>query len=367
MADVRNLLVVPRPGDEVVLYGMLVWKSPETEWHALLVCDDCGLSSAWNESVGALGISQVKRLDFPFFPISRTSPTDLTAALRPHVNLYDKVYAPDATSEGFDGTVTAALASTGIPSIMTRTANGSPDEVLVAAPSDWNRIRSHLNSFYGTLIRRHRLALGDLSPVCTYRHVACSAIRRWNDVTHWSEAVQSDDDDPWDLLSSEYERKRHSIELQAISALDWDDMVEIGACVGAFTRLALDRFPSRRLTAVEPVAAFADKLAIRTGRRIRIIVAPAHTVDEAFDLVFISSATYFMPAWPYALISKARRHVVTSHRTEYEEQVIVPAMQSSGWVRVESKLLEPCFEEFCGFTLDRDGTTVSTWSTVSSR
>lgn len=356
----RNLLIVPRPGDEVVLYSLLVLKTPNADWDALLLFDDLG--NTWDESLARMGVSKGNRLRFPVLPAEQISVSDLAAALHPYVFGYQKVYVPDATAEGVDGVIAAAISLTGITTIVTRTSNGSPDEIVIATPSDWSTIICHVNTLYGHLIRNGRLSVQDMKPVCCYRNVAAADLKRyWNEYSNWSKAAKSDDDDPWDLSSSIYEQKRHTLELEVISGLEWEEMVEIGGCVGAFTQLALQRFPHRRISTIEPVPAFAEKLARRTQNRARIITAAAQAVDEAFDLVLLSSTAYYMSVWPYALLNRARHYVVTSHKTEYEEHIIVPAMQSSGWQRLNARLLEPCFEEFCGFTVEKDGTTVSTW------
>jgi hypothetical protein len=173
--------------------------------------------------------------------------------------------------------------------------------------------------------------------------------------------------DPWYLSSSEYEEDRYRLELSVLGRLPWTSLVEIGACVGAFTLRLLESFPGRQITACEPYEPFARKLEIRMGERARVLQASANEAVPAADIVFASSCLYYARPFPITLLSNAAKYFVLSHCHRYQKGVVEPCMIALNYTLLSEDELPARVEAAYGLTDVKDGTIVQVWRAGARR
>src|SRR5689334_6296961 len=96
----RNLLVVPCPGDETMLYGALLSAHAGEAWGALLVFDgrpgtpEAPLE-AWQAAAYARGIANTQRVGVPPLPPRDLDPVSASARMRPLLEGYERIFVPD--------------------------------------------------------------------------------------------------------------------------------------------------------------------------------------------------------------------------------------------------------------------------------
>jgi SAM-dependent methyltransferase len=103
-------------------------------------------------------------------------------------------------------------------------------------------------------------------------------------------------DDPWEHLSSPYEREKYARTLEAAGTGPFEAGLEVGCGIGALSDLLAPR--CRRLVALEAVPAAFARARARLGRHAQVTVvegqAPRDLPDFRPDLVILSEVLYFM-------------------------------------------------------------------------
>lgn len=372
----RNLLLVPYPADEVLIYGGLLTAQQDSEqtWNALLAFDRRPNAPALHnidlESVPqSLGIASTKKLNLPVVDQELIDVADAILMMKHELEGYDRVYIPDATSGNMEGLLTTMAAICVEGEIWTRTNNGQATCVYTPDGTGLAHLVEYLNTNYQIYLRHQAIDIAQIQNAFAFRAVNGKAIVRFNlqcgrhtgSLSQYFETLSRDDPDPWDLSTSPYERRRHELELKMIADLEWSSIAEVGACCGVFTKLLAKHFPDRRIVAIEPTAAFAERIRAEKLPNVEILSVPVQQVEEKFSLVLLSSCIYYMAQWPAKIIRNAEKYVVTSHRWTYEQEVVYPAMKSSGWLCARELELPPAIETFSNFLIDKDGTLITLW------
>jgi len=368
-----NLIVCCFPGDEIALFGNALLANKDASWKTLLVCPDpvAGQSyeqaaGSWRRSCLELGAEPLGSLNLPSLPTKQYDWAELSGMIRPFLKSCEKVYVPDIEDVSFLRRMVSFSVARHAESVWMEAVGGVGEAVCTLDRSQIYRLIGIANRHYPLRLREKRLATRDFRGVRQYRFLSGKTAHRF--AHQWLSVNTPDivDDDPWDLENSVYEQERHRLELAALQELDWHTMVEIGGCVGAFTRRLVEAFPERDICVYEPNAHFAEVLSQRLGHRVRVVPGGVADLAESFDLVFASSVLYYLKRFPLMLLDKAKRYFVTSHIRCYHEEIIGPVFSAAGWnTRYEHELL-PAIEDFCSIPIIREGASIVVWERPQS-
>ncbi|MBI4774237.1 MAG: class I SAM-dependent methyltransferase [Deltaproteobacteria bacterium] len=357
-----NLIVCCFPGDEIALFGNAVLGKNDEQWKALLVCPDplAGQSyeqaaGAWRTSCVELGVEPLKSLNLPFLPTKQYDWGELSGLIRPFLKSCDKVYVPDLEDVSFFRRMVSFSAARHATSVWAEAVSGVGDAIHILDRNQINRLFGIANQHYALRLREKRLVTQDFRSVRQYRCLSGETALRFSH--QWLSTNTPDimDDDPWDIGNSVFEQERHRLELAALQQLEWNTLVEIGGCVGAFTHRLVEAFPGKDICVYEPNAHFAATLARRLGQRVRVVHGGVGNLTESFDVVFASSVLYYLKRFPLSLLDSANRYFVTSHIRWYHEEIVGPVFLAAGWNAVYEHELLPAIEDFCCIPILREG------------
>lgn len=108
--------------------------------------------------------------------------------------------------------------------------------------------------------------------------------------------VYQENEDPWNLASSEYESEKYEATLRALPRDKYENALEIGCSVGVFTARLAAR--CRRLRAVDVAEAAIEKAQQRCKRlpnvSFEVMCLPEKYPDELFDLTVLSEVGYYL-------------------------------------------------------------------------
>lgn len=381
----RKLIVVDTPGCEVRFSG-LVQQHPEDDWTVVTIKSElsgCPYDSNLSSSAHTLGIGQASSLRCP--PLADDLlPVAFVAERLKGLGAFDAVYTHSFTAGRWGECIAAVAAAIAFGNIWVASDAGFPDEVVVLTAEQYQRKLSTANSAYATLLRDREISVGDLSPVETYRKVPAALVLRyfaemarmpvydpddpWDNAIPPHERIRSfmtvpqvSVSDPWFLASSKYEEERYQLELSVLDRFPWRTLVEVGACVGAFTLRLLDRYPDRTITACEPYEPFARELEASVKGRAQVLSIGANQAVPESDVLFASSCLYYIRPAPMTLLNGRAAHWVLSHCHRYQKRILEPCMKAMGHELVSEDELPARVEESYGVLDVKDGTVVQVW------
>src|SRR3954447_22578176 len=327
----RNLVVVPRPGDEALLYGALLSAGAGQTWDALLVFDD------HPDAVARVpGTSSTHRLGLATLPARDLDPVESSARMRSMLVGYGRIFVPNLGRDDPPSIIAAALAGIAHRGELWARSTDEPDASFQGLPA--RDLARHLVGFHAHFV----------------------------DAPAWRALVLRDDPDPWGLAASAYEADRHALELEVLAGLDWRSLVEVGPCRGTFTARLAARFPGRPILAVEPDPSFAASVRGLRLPGVEVVEASALEVEPAVDVLLLACCGYYLPDWPDRALGAVRRFVVTSHLRPFEDDIVAPGMTARGWRCRLERELAPRLEPHGGLTVQRDGTVVRVWERAAS-
>jgi hypothetical protein len=381
----RNLILVERPGCEVGFSGLIL-EHPEHEWTLAAIRfqpNSLGGVDALKASAAWLKVGRYVCLECPPLP-DDLLPIDFVAARLRDFGDFDCVYTHSHMSDKCGECITAVAAATVYRDVWVASGARSPDKVIVLTPEQHQQKLSLANCVYSTALRDRELGTQHLSSVEAYCKVSGTCVVRYfaemarlpvyDPEDPWAHAMPAhqrirsfmpaplmDVSDPWYLSSSEYEEDRYQLELSALSRISWRSLVEIGACVGAFTLKLLKSFPDRRIIACEPYEPFARELEIRLCERARVLRVSAHEAIPEADVIFASSCLYYARPFPVRLLSIPAKYFVFSHCRRYQKRVVEPCMAAMHCTLLSEDELPARVETAYGLTDVKDGTIVQVW------
>src|SRR4051794_10766241 len=316
----RNLVVVPRPGGEALLYGALLSAGAGQTWDALLVFADRP------EAVARVpGTSSTHRLGLPTLTARNLDPAAASARIRPMLVGYGRIFVPNLGRDDPPSIIAAALAGIAHDGELWARSVDDPEAPFHSLPA--RDLARHLVGFHAHFV----------------------------DAPAWRALVLRDDPDPWGLATSAYEADRHALELEVLAGLDWRSLVEVGPCRGTFTARLAARFPGRPILAVEPDPSFAASVRGLGLPGVEVVEASALEVEPAVDVLLLACCGYYLPDWPDRALGAVRRFVVTSHLRPFEDDIVAPGMTARGWRCRLERELPPRLEAPRGPPGPRDG------------
>ncbi len=140
------------------------------------------------------------------------------------------------------------------------------------------------------------------------------------------ERIYARKQDPWDFETSDYERDKYDITLDALPRERYENAVEVGCSIGVLTRRLAGR--ADRLLALDVSERALEKARERLADEPHVEFAcmqvPHLVPDDVFDLVVISEVAYYWTrpdlehaAEEIARIHEPGGHLVLVHLTEY--------------------------------------------------
>lgn len=128
------------------------------------------------------------------------------------------------------------------------------------------------------------------------------------------EKLYTEHDDPWAVLTSDYEQDKFDATLGALQRDTYSNALELGCSIGALTRRLAPR--CKALTAVDTSPA-----ALRRARLhcpdAHVSFVQAHLPDGdwhgPYDLVVLSEVLYYFPVPALVRLADRLSHVVTRH------------------------------------------------------
>jgi SAM-dependent methyltransferase len=132
------------------------------------------------------------------------------------------------------------------------------------------------------------------------------------------EALHRTHRDPWNVLSSAYERDKYHATLRALRKLRYRNALELGCSIGGLTQLLANRCEA--LTAVDTSSAALEQAREQcTAPHVRFLEAhlPDGDWQASYDLVVLSEVLYYFT--PAALVHLATRlrECITPYRTDF--------------------------------------------------
>jgi cyclopropane fatty-acyl-phospholipid synthase-like methyltransferase len=110
------------------------------------------------------------------------------------------------------------------------------------------------------------------------------------------EARYRADPDPWDYLSSEYERKKYAATLAACGPGPFSCALELGSSIGVFSAVVAPR--CRRLVTIDAAATAVASARARLSEHPHVVTIvgeiPGAVPAEGYDLIVASEILYYL-------------------------------------------------------------------------
>jgi hypothetical protein len=112
------------------------------------------------------------------------------------------------------------------------------------------------------------------------------------------EAAYARGDDPWELASSDYERRKYSITVASLPRARYANAFEPGCSVGVLSERLADRCDRLLVTDIIDAALVQTAHRLKSHRHVRVqrCAIPTDWPDETFDLVVLSEVAYYFDA-----------------------------------------------------------------------
>ncbi|OGS22110.1 MAG: hypothetical protein A3J83_03830 [Elusimicrobia bacterium RIFOXYA2_FULL_40_6] len=363
-----NLIVCAYPGDELTIFGNIILCERFVDWHSILINPDPPKGSSvsdivknWENSCKKLNITPVKVMNISSIQVNEKGYPDPDNFPDFDFSKYEKIYVPDIQDLlPLRSFVTAAIAKR-IVSVWMESSAGPGSRFCGLSNENYNLLITNLNSFYGPQLRDRKISAKDLHGTRQYGCFRGADITRFYSQIICTDSKSVEDNNPWDISTSHYEQDRYSLELEVLGGLEWNSMIECGACTGNFTKKLFKLFPERKITAVEPNSFFAKILKKELAAGINVFQGRIEDIKISCDLLFASCVLYYCIPIPEPIFESPLKYLVTSHDKKYHDEVLCPAIKARGWkLKLEKELL-PRIENFCSIPVIKDEAIIAVW------
>lgn len=361
-----ELVVCRAPGDELAEFGNLLLSRPPGEVDVVAVTAH-PLRPAHGEGEAVLraaaraaGVRQARLLPFAHLPQDPIDSGVIAEALGP-LDGYQRVYTHSVQDPRPLCARVAAAVGARAQEVWTPAGGGAVEEILRCPATAFQRRLSLLSAHYTDLLEEEWIEPWRLRDTDLYqRHAGANLHRYFRVCVDWHMGEFAGGQ-PWALESSAYERRRHEAELAVLQLFPWQRLVEVAACEGAFTEKLCDAFPSRQVIACEPDPFFFASLERRLAGRAELRRADAEAAGELpCDVLFMSSAIYYLWKMPYRMLRNAR-HVVLSHAARYHRGQLDNVLLSQGFELAHRAAVPACVEPMEGILDVKYGTEIKVW------
>ena len=348
-----DLLVCRAPGDELAEFGPLLLSRPPGTIDVIAVTahplrpDHVAGESVLRASCAAAGARKARLLPFAHLPEDRIDAGEIASALG-DLGGYERIFTHSAQDPRPLCARVAAAVGRSAPVVWTTAGGGCVDHMVQTTEQQFVRGLALLADHYGDLLAEGMIAARDLRNIALLqRHAGRNLYRYGRGYLDWH-AGDFDFAQPWELEASAYEARRHAAEMAMVASLPWQTLVEVGACEGAFTAKLCDAYPERHIVAFEPDPFFFRTLQRRIGDRAELHQGDAEAAGAIpCDLLFMSSAIYYLWRMPYSMLRSARQ-VVVSHAQRFHRGQFDHVLQAQGFEPVRTTQVPACIEPMEG-------------------
>lgn len=361
-----ELVVCRSPGDELAEFGNVLLSRPPGEVevvaataHPLQPAHADG-EAILQSAARAAGARQARLLPFAHLPQDPIHPGLIAEALGP-LDHYQRVYTHSVQDPRPLCARIAAAVGARAQEVWTPAGGGAVDEVLRCPKTAFERRLALLSEHYADLLEEGRIEPWRLRDTDLFqRHPGVNLHRYFRICVDWHMGEFASGQ-PWDLETSAYEQRRHEAELAVLYLFPWECLVEVAACEGAFTERLCNAFPSRQVIACEPDPFFFASLERRLAGRADLRRIDAEAAGEIpCDVLFMSSAIYYLWKMPYPMLRNAR-HVVVSHAARYHRGQLDNVLLSQGFELMHRATVPACVEPMEGILDVKYGTEIKVW------
>jgi hypothetical protein len=359
------LVVCRAPGDELSEFGGLLLSRPPGQVDVVAVTghplrpEHEHAAAVFRNACRAAGVRHARLLPFAHLPNDPLDLRMIADALGP-LDVYERIYTHSVQdARPLCARIPAAVALVA-PTVWTSAGGGAVDEVVHCSGPQFQKRLALLAEHYPDLLEEGWVAAHGLRDIDLFQcHRGTHLSRYFRGYVDWH-VGGFDYRHPWELEHSEYERLRHEAELQALRLFPWQSLVEVGACEGTFTEKLCDAFPGRRVIAFEPDPFFFTSLRQRLSGRAQLHQGDADAAGSLpSDVVFMSSAIYYLWKMPYGMLRNAR-YVVASHAARYHGE-LDRVLMSQGFKTVHRATVAPRIEPMEGILEVKYGTEIKVW------
>jgi SAM-dependent methyltransferase len=123
------------------------------------------------------------------------------------------------------------------------------------------------------------------------------------------DAIYAEAPDPWSFATSEYERAKYAVTLDALPRARYRSAFEIGCSIGVLTEQLAPRCDA--LLSVDVAERALDQATMRCAHlphvQLQILRVPEEFPDQTFDLVVVSEVGYY---WSMADLRRSRDRIL---------------------------------------------------------
>lgn len=344
-----DLLIVTYPGDELRQAAPLLCSGSISEPEVLHAFErpTNGQDLFLSEQIWRALIDRLKRAD---------------------LRRFRRVIVPSIHAAAPASILCAAVSTVGLPNLW-MLSNSRHDEVVEISAAE---VTSLIDRYNAALERAG--PVGHVGPqpfrtVVGVRKVTSSEVTSYAAYLglpgcprfEWLYEALDPNGDPWGLGNSAYEARRHSAELELLDDVGWLSLVEVGACTGVFTRRLIRAFGDKQIVAVENDEVFLSRLRAMSGPSLEVFAGSIFDYGAAADIFVLSSCIYEMTEFPTHIFQLARTGILTSHRADFERDVVAATCAAYGWRRLAGREVPPAIEIYCGEPIMRDGSLANLW------
>ena len=345
----NDLLIVALPGDELRQTAPLLYSESASEFDVFHAFKHPESDDSWflSEQNWRALIDQLKQAD---------------------LQRYRRVIVPSIHAEAPASILCAAVSTLGLSNVW-MVSDSIHDEIFVISPNEVNTLIDRLNVLlegagananvrsqpFKTMVGIRKVTSAEITAYAAY--LGLPNCPRFD----WLHEALDRKNDPWGLASSAYEFRRHDAELGLLDAIDWQSIVEVGACTGVFTRRLLNAYSDRHMVAVENNELFLMQLLAISNPSLNVFKGSIFDYKSAADVFVLSSCIYEMSKFPTHVFDLAKSALLTSHRADYESTIVAETCAANGWRLHSSVEIPPAIEIYCGEPITRDGSLANLW------
>lgn len=344
-----DLLIATFPGDELVQAAPLFCSDSVSEPEVLYAFEQPTNGENWflSEQIWRALIDRLKDAD---------------------LRRYRRVIVPSIHAAAPASILCAAVSTIGLPNLW-MVSDSLHDEVVTISADGVTTLIDRFNVILERAGKVGHVGSQPFRTVVGIRKVASSEVTSYAAFLglpncprfEWLYEAVDPEGDPWGLCGSSYESRRHGSEFELLDDVSWMSLVEVGACTGVFTRRLINAYSDRQIVAVENNELFLAQLRAMSDSSLNVFEGSIFDYKTTADVFVLSSCIYEMPAFPTHVFNLARTAILTSHRGDFERNVVAEICAAHGWRLHASREVPPAIEIYCGEPIMRDGSLANLW------
>lgn len=360
----KELIVCGYSVDLLYKFGVIILAYPDTIFDVLTIyssseesknCND--VNSVCNE----LGINEYKNLNINDTENTQDIWGKLIKAFS-ELNNYDNVYSYNIKDTNKLNQVITAALGRNFKEINVLAGGGCVDQTITCEPSAFKKLLNMMNKYIpASIMSGYVDVLNVKNTILFNRVVGERLVRYFLSCAIW-QINMFDYGSPWELKTSCYEMKRHALELKVLENIQWDSLIEIGACEGVFTQKLRNKFPKKKIVALEPDKYFFETLSSQKINEVVLFNEDCEYIKQlSADAIFISNVLYYCKSIPDVIFNNNARYIIVSHDYAFHKNVLDNLFLSKRFRCIDEVNLEACLEDMEGTLCIKYGSNIKVW------